>query len=328
MSNLIDRYVHEVGRSLPRKDRADIEAELRSLIYDRLDDRFGGSPTDADIAAVLKELGDPRKMSASYRREQYLIGPAIYPYMVATLRYVLVTVPAIVAFLHIFGALTSSQPVDVPTFLRDSVLNIAYVTFLFVAQVVLIFAAGEWLFRSSAPKDETFDPNTLPNVDDPRTVDRSEAIGGVVMGIVGMLLLSYFFAVGGLTLHFNGSMPSDLVPVARGWLGALIAAVMAMTVIQLIVLRAQRWTAALWLTETVLELFGAVCLYFVLYQPLFQRLGEVVPSLGESGLVSGIPQLIVILTIIGTVATRANRLLRLWQDRKGDASPFTVTAST
>ena len=31
---LIDRYVHAVGRQLPRKKRADIEAELRSALTD------------------------------------------------------------------------------------------------------------------------------------------------------------------------------------------------------------------------------------------------------------------------------------------------------
>ena len=37
--DLIDRYVHEVGRYLPRKNRADIQAELRSLLIDTLEAR-------------------------------------------------------------------------------------------------------------------------------------------------------------------------------------------------------------------------------------------------------------------------------------------------
>ena len=41
---LIDRYVREVGRHLPRKNRADIETELRSLLVDNLEDLLKGSP--------------------------------------------------------------------------------------------------------------------------------------------------------------------------------------------------------------------------------------------------------------------------------------------
>ena len=33
---LIDRYIAEVGRHLPRKQRADIEAEIRSTLEDIL----------------------------------------------------------------------------------------------------------------------------------------------------------------------------------------------------------------------------------------------------------------------------------------------------
>jgi hypothetical protein len=86
MSELIERYVHQVGRYLPNKERAEIQAELRSQIQDQLDDRYEGAPTQADVAAVLKELGDPRRMAASYGGEQYLVGPDLYPVMMMVLR--------------------------------------------------------------------------------------------------------------------------------------------------------------------------------------------------------------------------------------------------
>lgn len=61
---LIERYVHEVGRRLPKKQRADVEAELRSLLMDALEARAGaapaaGAPSEADQAAVLVEFGPP-----------------------------------------------------------------------------------------------------------------------------------------------------------------------------------------------------------------------------------------------------------------------------
>ena len=37
--NLIDRYIAEVGRHLPEKDRSDIEAEIRSMMEDMLEER-------------------------------------------------------------------------------------------------------------------------------------------------------------------------------------------------------------------------------------------------------------------------------------------------
>ena len=84
MSELIERYVHQVGRYLPSKERAEIQAELRSQIQDQLEDRYEGAPTQTDVAAVLKELGDPRRMAASYGGEQYLVGPDLYPCLLYT----------------------------------------------------------------------------------------------------------------------------------------------------------------------------------------------------------------------------------------------------
>ena len=56
MSELIERYVHRVGRYLPGQERAEIEAELRSQIQDQLEDRYEGAPTEADVVAVLGSL--------------------------------------------------------------------------------------------------------------------------------------------------------------------------------------------------------------------------------------------------------------------------------
>ena len=61
---LIDRYVTEVGQNLPRKERADLEAEIRSLIEDTLEARSQAEGRAADenlMVEVLKEFGPPRR---------------------------------------------------------------------------------------------------------------------------------------------------------------------------------------------------------------------------------------------------------------------------
>ncbi|MFN8419308.1 MAG: helix-turn-helix transcriptional regulator [Anaerolineae bacterium] len=84
---LVERYVHQIGRYLPPKERAEIEAELRSSqIEDQLEDRYGAAPTLTEIGSVLTELGEPRQLASSYNREQYLVGPELYPIMMTILR--------------------------------------------------------------------------------------------------------------------------------------------------------------------------------------------------------------------------------------------------
>ena len=80
---LVDRYVYEVGRHLPRRSRADIETEIRSLIEDTLEGYAEKQGRDVDedmVVAVLQEFGKPEKVAASYRTgKQYLVGPGLFP---------------------------------------------------------------------------------------------------------------------------------------------------------------------------------------------------------------------------------------------------------
>jgi HAAS len=95
---LIDLYVAEVGQHLPAKDRADIEAEIRSLIEDTLEDKSQaeGRPADEEmIVQVLKEFGSPAKMAASYLPPRYLIGPRFYPIFMLVMRIVLALITVV-----------------------------------------------------------------------------------------------------------------------------------------------------------------------------------------------------------------------------------------
>src|SRR5512139_3548388 len=95
--NLIDKYIAEVGKYLPRKQRADIEAEIRSTLEDMLEERkqAQGTLDDAAIIALLKEYGAPRKIAESYVGPRYLIGPRMYPFFVMVTRIVFIVLIAV-----------------------------------------------------------------------------------------------------------------------------------------------------------------------------------------------------------------------------------------
>jgi len=91
--NLVDRYVNEVGRRLPRKQREDVKMELRSTLEDSLEDRVDGEPSEEDVEAVLIEFGSPEKVAASYQPSgQYLVGPDMFPFFKIVIGAVLLAV--------------------------------------------------------------------------------------------------------------------------------------------------------------------------------------------------------------------------------------------
>ncbi|MDZ4672201.1 MAG: hypothetical protein SH821_15135, partial [Phototrophicales bacterium] len=296
MTELIERYVHQVGRYLPPKERADIEAELRSLIQDMLDDRYPETPSQADVASVLAELGDPRRVATSYHKEQYLIGPSLYPWMMMVMRYGWLVVPMVMIFLSVFGVLISSQPPTVFNLLLEPIWASLQATFIFSAVVVLIFALIQHF-------DLEFDANTpfnaleLPQIDDPRVVDRFKSVSGTALGTFFVLVFLYFLAVGGLTLRFNLSDPGDVIASPVGWMIVLVVAIIIMTVINIIALWRNTWTGSLLLTQTILEILGNIAMYFSVYMPVYQRIIADNSALSDVPL----PEIIVILYAVITL---------------------------
>ena len=110
--NLIDRYVDEVGRHLPEKDRSDIEAEIRSMVEDMLEERGhqAKSADDKSIAETLEELGDPKLLAHKYSpAKRYLIGPDWYDLYLTILKRVLSTALPIVAIVGFTVALAKDS---------------------------------------------------------------------------------------------------------------------------------------------------------------------------------------------------------------------------
>jgi hypothetical protein len=316
MSDLVERYVHEVGRYLPGKERADIQAELRSQIQDQLEDRYAGAPSQADVAAVLTELGGPRRMAASYAGDQYLVGPALYPAMMLVLRRGWILIPPIVVVIRVLAALLDEAPRGLVDLLVESALGAAQATFLFSAIVVLIFAIVE---RSGEDLDELtgkemgFDPTALPEVDDPAAVDRFDAIFSAALGAFVALALLYFLRVGGLTLRVDLADPGQVTPAPVPWLIALIATTIGGVVLRLIALLRNRWSSALLLTNLALEIAGAVAAYFVILQPALDFILERAPQLANVPLFQQGPLIIVVIVIVTLLATDGVKLLRIWR---------------
>lgn len=309
MTELVERYVHQVGRYLPQKERIEIEKELRSMIQDQLDDRFEGSPSPTDVASVLTELGDPRQMAASYGSQQYLVGPDLYPSMMRVLRLGWVRVPMVVVILNIVWTLITSQEGTLFGVFFDTLSTVLLATFIFSAIVVLVFAIVQ---HSEVEVDEqkpAFNPLDLPDVDDPGALDYVEMTFGLAFGAFALFIFLYFLHVGGLTLRFNLSDPGKVIPVPKEWLILLPINSIVLTIVNLLALWRNRWTAGLSLAQLVIELFGVVCLYFVLYKPLLDRIGWV-------------PEIAAFITAVMMVVDEVPTLVKLLAYQNNPPSPI------
>ena len=92
MTPLIDRYLHNVGASLPSDRRDDIVRELAEDIRAQVADReeaLGRTLTEDEQEAVLKHFGHPLALATRYGPQRHVIGPALFPVYWMTLKIAL-----------------------------------------------------------------------------------------------------------------------------------------------------------------------------------------------------------------------------------------------
>ena len=186
-NTLTDRYVAATLRSVPEKQRPDIEKELRASIADAVDDRIeaGAKPRTAE-REVLVELGDPIRLAASYAdRPLYLVGPALFPDYIRLLRVLLwVVVPIVFVVLAVIGILQGLSFGE----LAGSTIGTAITTGVHIAfWTTLVFAILERTPGSRKPILE-WTPDMLTDAPAQR-MSFAELIGSVVAGVLGVALL-------------------------------------------------------------------------------------------------------------------------------------------
>ena len=180
---LIESYVHEVGQRLPRKIRADIELELRSLLADGLEDRVDDETAVIDF---LKELGSPSQFAAQYLPHQYLIGPNLFPTfkLVATIVFSVITVVNIVS-IGLFIA-TAGLPENILSWWGQQMAEYVGNLFSALGSVAVIFAILERVGVNTPSVDENWDPTSLRPVQDPHRIKRGDMIASIVGAFVSI----------------------------------------------------------------------------------------------------------------------------------------------
>ncbi|MBN1976673.1 MAG: hypothetical protein JW918_04650 [Anaerolineae bacterium] len=338
-TKLFDRYVHEVGRRLPKRQRADVQAELHSLLMDALQDRVGEETEDKDgletaQVAILEEFGPPAKVAAGYTPpHRYLIGPRVYDLYLIVAAAVAGSLSLV--FLVILPLLTMWGEQEPLSALLSYLVGILddYLGILLagLGSVTLTFAILERVLPESAldkEDEETWDPRTLPEIED---TDRTRVkIGGLivetVLTVIALIVFNFFPQW--LSVSFTVSL--DDTP-ARWYTIPVLAPVFFTTylpliniswilqiVLNVVLLRQSRWQLVTRLVDIFLTAFGAFILYRLITGPAFltfeaisqeslrQLLDSFLPTLIKLGLTFG---------LIATIGEIIQKLYHIFRDK-------------
>ena len=341
--NLIDRYITEVGKHLPRRQRADIEAEIRSTLEDMLEERNQAGAADAssmqgdaDIVALLKEYGEPRKVAESYIGPRYLIGPRIYPTFELVTRIVLAVIFGIA--LAGIGIGLARSSLSGPEFLESvwgSALGLISGLITAFGNIVLVFAILERVLPASEFEKETeeWNPADLAKEPDPDRVSFAEQIFGIFFLTLFLVIFNLYPDVIGLGF-FKESDWVFIIPVLTeaffGYLPWLNILILLQIVFSVHLLRQGFWNTGLRIANILLELAGIALAVVMLRGPDLMALttGQLAGTpLEESAQVfttigNLVPTLVLTIVIIISSVEVAQMIYRLTKGRPSSTYPI------
>jgi hypothetical protein len=265
---LINRHVHEVGQSLPRKKRDDIQMELRSLLMDDLEERAAGQePTTEMAAQLLLEYGKPDAMAARYLPEQYLIGPRLFPFyrMIIFIVLAVVTFGLLVSFAIAFIAGGMEDIISAASSFLSAIFQGGLSAFAFVTIIFAIIEriAGQ---KFNFDNESEWNPYDLSPVEkkDRSRINRPELVAGIVFYLFVIVLFNYYpqWIIMVESLESGAALLPILAPEFSAYIPILTVYWSLTILLKILLLWRGRWERVSRLLEFGLHLFNL----FIIFQ--------------------------------------------------------------
>jgi len=262
--DLIDRYIHQVGRYLPNKQRADTQSDLCSSLLDSLGVEKENDADEEEIVAILKELGPPQQVAATYRpADQFLIGPALYPFFRMVVGVVLVALTGALLLSLGINVFIGQAPPNLlqPAFIFEFIANLFTSLMSAFGMTVLIFAILQRIGVRPDTEEGEWDPRTLPPIEDTSMVDRRGTVIEITVSLAFLALLWFLpTKIGTVVSSGRGII---ITPVIKDYLPWISAALLITIVLDLVILREGCWTVLTRIAKIGSNLFSIYVLYLL-----------------------------------------------------------------
>jgi hypothetical protein len=282
--DLLERYLQAVGQHLSPETRDDTLAELRVNLLAEMDARAEEMErplTESEVAAVLQAHGRPILVAARYLPQRYLIGPAVFPIYLFTLRRAAPFVVLAYLLARASTIIFSENAGGLAANIARGFVQLIPVLLLFWGVVTMTFAILEFAHRQVGKSTswDAWDPSNLPPLTRPKKEKSLASRIADLMVHCGWMLYVFaiprhpFLVIGPGVLVLK-KLSAGFAPVWHLFYVALVILLLAQLAIKITALsrRADRWIAPL---ELLTNLFGVVTIgvlastrvYFVATNP-------------------------------------------------------------
>lgn len=135
VNDLIERYIYAVTKKMSSKIRNDVADELKTLIYDTIEERYNDKEiTLSDAKIILTELGSPNQLYEKYDNssDKCLIGQPYYNYYKDILKIVLTCTIFGIVLSYIVNIGNQSISKFISDIIFAAILSFSFVTLIFI----------------------------------------------------------------------------------------------------------------------------------------------------------------------------------------------------
>jgi hypothetical protein len=336
--NLIDKYIAEVGKHLPRKNRADISAEIRSTLEDMLDERkqADSRPEEDVLMELLKAYGSPGEVAAKYKPYPYLIGPRLFPIFERVVKILFAIV--IGASILGLGVNISETGLSGPQFASvlgewfGGLFNGLIAAF---GNLVLVFAILERTNVAAEFEKEfsDWDPRELEQEPDPDKSDLPDHIATIIFTVLGLVLLNLYPNLMMAGFFINDTWVS--FPILTETFFRFLPWINVMGLLQIVfsgfMLSQKSWTPVTRIVNILVDVASMILSIVILRTPgIFGITPEALRSIGitESAdtlarLFGIVPTIIIIIVVVATAFEVGKSVLRLLHGKSRPPYPIT-----
>lgn len=238
-SDLVERYLYDVVRRLPEKQKKDIEQELRTLIEDMVmekEEADGGSgDREKYVKEVLEELGNPAKLARSYRGEHdSLISGVYYDSYCYILKIVLICGGIGIVVSNVVSAIIHVVEAEgLTTSIWNDMLGIGSLPTVLIGifgWITLGYAILERNHVKLNVNEEVWTIDKIPQVPYKKAViSRGESTVGIVFGVLFLIIFLFVPQLLGAWFSKDGQMIS--VPLFNLSIWRQIAPLFAISIV-------------------------------------------------------------------------------------------------
>jgi len=206
---LIERYLYQVEKYLPKANRKEISNELRSLILEQLDDQDININDEDKIASILKDFGEPRKVAASYTKQDGVIANELVPIFYLVLRILFYVLPITLLFVSMIDYFSSNDTYSIMDLLLSMLYRVPNILMALMASIGILFVVFSGISQGLTSKEledikvPEFDPLKLPKV--PTNIYKVsifETLFSILASILFLYIINY--EQGLIAIYFEG----------------------------------------------------------------------------------------------------------------------------